>query len=285
MATYSVQGLKRMWAEHPVVDLALTPAIVVKMKNVWLPLETKALLGDPQQLQRQAGMTMAERAAGWTLTLGKHIKPHTVRSVYRSFGIKMKKLVPLPKEQNTPLLRRRRRKERMALRRAWAKVEDLELPIVHIDETIFVLKQPHLTWSAPKSYVTSNHFYRSQRNRAVIAAMTEDGFLCWKGQNGYLNVDDYIDFLKYLKGYMAGPFAIWHDGLYVHKHQRVRNWLNNNHVTMMCSEAWTSNFNPIERGFGLVKQHYFKEKLRIGANPIYDEDGKNINAIDLKQLV
>ena len=85
-------------------------------------------------------MTMAERAAGWTLTLGKPIKAHTVRNVYRSFGIKMKKLMPLPKEQNTPLLMRRRRRERMALRRAWAKVDGLELPIVHLDETIFVLK-------------------------------------------------------------------------------------------------------------------------------------------------
>ena len=47
VANYAVQGLQRMWAEHSLVDLALTPAVVVKRKNLCLPLETKILMGDP----------------------------------------------------------------------------------------------------------------------------------------------------------------------------------------------------------------------------------------------
>ena len=41
------------------------------------------------------------------------------------------------------------------------------------------------------------------------------------------------------------------------------------------NEAWQSPLNPIEQVIGMIKRHYYKNKIMIGANPMLDENGKN----------
>ena len=53
----------------------------------------------------------------------------------------------------------------------------------------------------------------------------------------------------------------------------------------LTSEAWTSAYNPVERGFAYVKKFYYTQKLRMGANPIYDAEGKNTNALKHVEMI
>ena len=53
----------------------------------------------------------------------------------------------------------------------------------------------------------------------------------------------------------------------------------------LLNEAWCSPLNPIENYISLIKRHYYKIKIRIGANPIYNDDGKNVNEVNLEFLI
>jgi hypothetical protein len=52
------------------------------------------------------------------------------------------------------------------------------------------------------------------------------------------------------------------------------------------TEAWIgSKLNPIETCFSLIKRSYYREKLRIGCNPNFDEHGKNLNDLDIEAMI
>ncbi len=60
----------------------------------------------------------------------------------------------------TDTFARTRDKERKLLVNALRKCRDQALPIYYLDETVFVLKQNHKTWSLPNHQVNSYHFNR-----------------------------------------------------------------------------------------------------------------------------
>jgi hypothetical protein len=106
-------------------------------------------------------------------------------------------------------------------------------------------------------------------------------------KKGHLNQEDYIVFLKDVKRKL-GPerFALMFDGLNIHKSNRSYNWYNNNRVLPLLTEAWIgSKINPIETCFSLIKRSYYREKLRIGCNPNFDEHGKNLNDLDIEAMI
>ena len=43
--------------------------------------------------------------------------------------------------------------------------------------------------------------------------------------------------------------------------------------------------NPIETAFSLIKRYFYADKLKIAANPHFNENGKNLNDVLLRPLV
>ena len=120
----------------------------------------------------------------------------------------------------------------------------------------------------------------------MILAITREGLLCYEVQHGYLKVEDYIRFLKKVKQAVYGErIALFYDGLNIHLDQRVMTFLNNNKWIKLQNEAWCSRYNPIEQYIGLIKRHYYKQKIRIGCNPVVDEEGKNRNELHMKKMI
>ena len=60
---------------------------------------------------------------------------------------------------------------------------------------------------------------------------------------------------------------------------RSYNWVG------VLNEAWQSPLNPIEYYIGYIKRHYYKNKVKLGANPNYNDKGKNLNEIFIKRLI
>ena len=78
---------------------------------------------------------------------------------------------------------------------------------------------------------------------------------------------------------------MFHDGLSVHKQIRALRILRRFKWVRLLNEGWCSYLNPIEYFIGMVKRHYYKQKIAIGANPLMQEDGSNLNEIHLEQLI
>ena len=170
----------------------LTQSVITK-KKLQLTVADDVLITSQDTLQWQAGLTMKRRAHDLSQILEKDIKVHHVSALYKLFGIKKKKIDPMPKEINTLKMERRRQKERKAQYKMLQKTKDMTQ--LHLDETIFSLKTPHYTWSAPYNKVTSNHYYRGQKNVSAIVVINENGLVHHHIQEGYLTDETYYSFL------------------------------------------------------------------------------------------
>ena len=110
-----------------------------------------------ETLQSQTGMTIAERCNDIKSKTGSKISTHKLTELYSAFGIKQKKVKPMPK-YFTPHLEQKRIYERRMLHRGLKKCEREDLDIYYLDETVFVMRQQHKSWSLPKSYCKSYHY-------------------------------------------------------------------------------------------------------------------------------
>ena len=120
----------------------------------------------------------------------------------------------------------------------------------------------------------------------MILCINRQGLVCYSVQKGYLKVPDYIQFLKKIKKTVGDQrIALFYDGLNIHLHKRAQTFVANNRWIRLQNEAWRSQDNPIEQYIGLIKRHYYKNKIRVGCNPAINEAGKNENEIHLEQMI
>ena len=100
----------------------------------------------------------------------------------------------------------------------------------------------------------------------MIAAVDEDGLICYQLLDGYLDTESYITFLKMLKrktNYQE--ISLFFDGLSVHKTRKAQNFIRNNHWRGILNEAYQSQHNLIEMFFGYVKRIFKRKKLQYGS--------------------
>ena len=99
---------------------------------------------------------MKERAAKMTLILGEPISAYMLRKAFYMAKIKNKRVAQMVKHHK-PTYAQKRREERIQMRRRIHSVAEKGLRTYHIDETIFVTKQTHNTWSAYRENLEANY--------------------------------------------------------------------------------------------------------------------------------
>ena len=91
-----------------------------------------------------------------SLVLGEPITQWHLRRAYYMAKIKNKRVAQMLKH-HTPTYAARRREDRIRMRRRIHSAAQKGLRTYHIDETIFVSKQSHNTWSLPRENVEANY--------------------------------------------------------------------------------------------------------------------------------
>ena len=216
---------------------------------------------------------------------GFSFKVNRLQRLYRACGIKRKKCKAMPKF-NTVHFQAKRAQERKLLLRALDKLESKKYRLFHVDETSFVLRQGQLVYAAPGQYIKSYHFNKFERNRNVIACVGEEGVLCYESYAEHINAEMYLKFLHKIRRHLGSErIGLLHDGASIHKCAPIKNFFHNYRWVNCTSEAWCSYLNPVETFFSMVKRYYYTQRLRIGANPDFNEAGKNLNPIALDQLI
>jgi transposase len=62
------------------------------------------------------------------------------------------------------------------------------------------------------------------------------------------------------------PFVIFMDNLYVHKSSETRAAMAELNIKCIFNVPYSPQFNPIERGFSVVKNHYKRARLNAMRN-------------------
>ena len=190
----------------------------------------------------------------------------------------------MPK-QGTQNLEKKRYHERVLLKNSLNKCFMQNLDLYFLDETVFVYKQQAKTWSLPNTTIKSYHFNMSQVNLCLILCVNKNGLVCYNIQQGYLDEDDYLEFLKLIRQTIGNKrIGLLYDGLALHKGKKPYKMMSNNRWVHVLNEAWTSDNNPIETYIGLVKRYFYKRRLQFGANPNII-NGSNVNDVKMKQLI
>ncbi len=77
-----------------------------------------------------------------------------------------------------------------------------------------------------------------------------------------LNTQIFIEYLRHLSILMKGvPFVIFMDNLSVHKSGETRAAMAELKIKYIFNVPYSPQYNPIERGFSVVKNHYKRARL------------------------
>ncbi len=102
----------------------------------------------------------------------------------------------------------------------------------------------------------------------ALASISEEGgleYVCT--YNSAVTTQIFIEYLRNLSLLMKGaPFVIFMDNLSVHKSSETRAAMAELNIRCIFNVPYSPQFNPIERGFSVVKNHYKRARLNAMRN-------------------
>lgn len=82
-----------------------------------------------------------------------------------------------------------------------------------------------------------------------------------------MNTQFFVEYLRHLSLLMKGdPFVIFMDNLSVHKSGETRAAMAELNINYIFNVPYSPQFNPIERSFSVVKNHYKRARLNAMRN-------------------
>ena len=106
------------------------------------------------------------------------------------------------------------------------------------------------------------------RYTCALASISEESGLEYvRTYNSAVNTQIFIDYLRNLSLRMKGvSFVIFMDNLSVHKSGETRSAMAELNIKYIFNVPYSPQFNPIERSFSVVKNHYKRARLNAMKN-------------------
>jgi len=102
---------------------------------------------------------------------------------------------------------------------------------------------------------------------ALASISEERGLEHVQTYNCAVNTQIFIEYLRHLSILMKGvPFVIFMDNLAVHKSGETRAAMTELKIKYIFNVPYSPQYNPIERGFSVVKNHYKRARLNAMRN-------------------
>ena len=85
--------------------------------------------------------------------------------------------------------------------------------------------------------------------------MSTNGIVAMMIKRGSITKENYLAFLKMVNKNCPGK-TILHDNATIHKAALVRDWIQDNKISVVYNPPYTPQFNPIELSFSKIKSVY-----------------------------
>lgn len=219
-------------------------------------------------MQQWAGFSLAWRATLFHRRFPeRRIKAATLGRLYRSLGIRYKKVRVSKIPRNTNVLSymlktsQCKRELEAAIKRG--------LPIVYCDETMFT-KRTYASHDFGPKYVVNEVCEEAVYIGYVsaIAAVSADrGVDLVKTYNSSVNSEIFADFLdKLSKKRERQELALFMDNASFHKSNVVKEAMRRNNITPIMNVPYAPQYNPIEGCFSIVKSSFKRRRLNAMRN-------------------
>ena len=128
---------------------------------------------------------------------------------------------------------------------------------ISIDESSFCISDVKL-YGYSKKNKEIKKIYKHKHNKerySILTAISNNKIVGYKIYQGSLNANGYLDFIKDHKTEFENK-TLLQDNVRLHHSLVVKEYAQNNNISMKYIPAYTPEFNPIEQVFSQIKSHY-----------------------------
>ena len=190
----------------------------------FVPEEMQADIATPETLQRQTGMSLADRSKEINdrqYPFNK-MNPTLLRNIYKKHQVKKKAI--LHKKVVTPDLAAQLPALKEQLRQELTALRDQGYKIVYIDETMFTRKaMAKLEWAAKHQNAEIDEAQLNEPTKALLTGISESGVEQWKIFPKSVNIKKFQQYLQLVRdAHGDEKVALFMDNLSVHKSKKTK---------------------------------------------------------------